>query len=85
MRAIFGVLSLLLVLAIVGLLVKKQLASNQQALPGLTLPSSTSSGPQATSTKAVGTVQEQSQNLQQQYKQAIDAAMQQSRPEPDDK
>ena len=35
MRAIFGVLSLLLVLAVVGLVLKKQLASNQQALPAL--------------------------------------------------
>ena len=85
MRAIFGVLSLLLVLAVVGLLVKKQLASNQQAIPGLTLPSSASSGAQAAFTKQAATVQDQSQNVQQQYKQAIDAAMQQPRPEPDEK
>ena len=85
MRAIFGVLSLLLVLAVVGLLVKKQLASNQQAIPGLTLPSSPSSGAQAAFTKPAATVQEQSQNVQQQYRQAIDAAMQQPRSEPDEK
>ena len=77
MRAIFGVLSLLLVLAVVGLLVKKQLVSTQQALPALTLPSAPS--------KPAGTVQEQSQEIQQQYKQALDAAVQQARPVPDDK
>ena len=85
MRSIFGVLSLLLVLAVLGLLVKKQLASNQQAIPGLTLLAPVSSGAESTPTKPVGTVQEQSQQIQQQYKQAIDAAMQQARPVPDDK
>ena len=85
MRAIFGVLSLLLVLAVIGLVVKKQLASNQQAIPALTLPAPTSSGAESTSTKPEGTVQEQSQQIQQQYKQAIDAAMQQARPVPDEK
>lgn len=85
MRAIFGVLSLLLVLAVIGLVVKKQLASNQQAIPALTLPAPTSSGAESTPTKPEGTVQEQSQQVQQQYKQAIDAAMQQARPVPDEK
>jgi energy-converting hydrogenase Eha subunit F len=85
MRAIFSVLSLILVLAVVGLLVKKQLASNQQAIPSLMLPSSTASGAPGAYTKPAGTVHEQSQNVQQQYKQAINAAMQQPRPEPDEK
>ena len=83
MRAIFGVLSLLLVLAVVGLLVKKQLASAQQAIPALTLP--TPAGAEPTPTNPVATVQQQSQQIQQQYKQAIDAAMQQARPMPDEK
>ena len=85
MRAIFGVLSLLLVLAVVGLLVKKQLVSTQQAIPALALPAPTSSGAEPMPTQPVGTVQEQSQQIQQQYKQAIDAAMQQARPMPDEK
>lgn len=90
MRAIFGVLSLLLVLAVVGLLVKKQLASTQQAIPALTSPALASSAPtssdaDATSTKPMGTVRAQSQQIQQQYKQAMDAAMQQARPMPDEK
>ena len=90
MRAIFGVLSLLLVLAVVGLLVKKQRASSQQAIPALTLPAPTNSAPtpagaESAPTKPVGTVQQQSQQIQQQYKQAIDAAVEQARPMPDEK
>ena len=84
MRAIFGVLSLLLVLAVVGLLVKKQLTSTQQALPVLTLPAPVSSSADATPAQPAGTVQQQSQQIQQQYKQAIDAAVQ-ARPVPNDK
>jgi hypothetical protein len=85
MRAIFGVLSLLLVLAVVGLLVKKQLASTQQTIPALTLPAPAPAGAEPAPAKLVGTVQEQSQQIQQQYKQAIDSAMQQARPVPDEK
>ena len=85
MRAIFGVLSLLLVLALVGLLVKKQLASTQQAIPALTLPAPTTAGAEAAPTQPVGTVPAQSQQIQQQYKQAMDAAVQQARPMPDEK
>ena len=90
MRAVFGILSLLLVLAVVGLLVKKQLVSTQQAIPALTLPALASSAPTssdagATPPKPVATVREQSQQIQQQYKQAMDAAMQQVRPMPDEK
>lgn len=85
MRAIFGVLSLLLVLMVVGLLVKKQLAANQQAIPALALPAPASSGTESAPAKPVGTVHEQSQQIQQQYKQAVDAALQQARPVPDDK
>ena len=85
MRAIFGVLSLLLVLAVVGLLVKKQLVSTRQAIPALALPAPTPAGAEPMPTKPVGTVQAQSQQIQQQYKQAIDAAMQQARPMPDEK
>ena len=85
MRAIFSVLSLLLVLALVGLLVKKQLASTQQAIPALILPASTSAGADATSIPPVGLPQAQSQQFQQQYKQALDAAMQQARSVSDEK
>ncbi|MBC7609967.1 MAG: hypothetical protein H7228_10415 [Polaromonas sp.] len=82
MRAIFGVLSLLIVLAVVGVLVKKQLMSTQQAIPALAVPATSAESPAA---KLAATVQEQSQQIQQQYKQAVEGAMQQARPVPDEK
>lgn len=81
MRAIFGVLGLLVVLAMVGLLVKKQLVTTQQVVPGLQVPDAVSKA----SDKADSTVRQQSQQIQQQYKQALESAMQQVRPMPDDK
>ena len=70
MRAMFGVLGLLLVLAIVGLLAKKQLGTASPTLP---------------QTTPGATVQQQSQQVQQQVKESVEAAMQQARPVPDDK
>lgn len=79
MKAMFGLVSLLLALAIVGVLVKKQMrgVSGQNITPpaGVVVPSTT---PDATP-------QQQSQQMQQQFKQSLDAAMQQTRPMPDDK
>ena len=83
MRAIFGVLSLVVVLLVAVVLAKKQLTSTQQAVPILALPALT--GPDGAPIKQGTTPQEQSQQIQQQYKQAIDNAMQQARPMPDDK
>lgn len=74
MRAIFGTLGLLVVLAIVGLLVKKQLSSP----PVIAAPAGISVTPSAT-------VQQQSQQVQQQYQQAVEGAMRQPRPVPEDK
>ena len=71
MRSIAGVLSLLLVLAIVGVLAKKQLNATA-VTPAL----GTTSG---------ATPQQQSQQIQQQVKQSVEAAMQQARPMPDEK
>ena len=79
MRVIFGVLSLVLVLGIVGWLAKTQLASTRQAIPSLAVP-----GTEPGSASA-GTVREQSQQLQQQIKQSVEAAMQQARSLSDDK
>ena len=72
---IFGLLGLLLALVIVGLLVKKQFTT--LATPGLP------PVPGATATQG-STAKDQSRQMQQQYKQAIDAAMQQPRKMPDD-
>ena len=69
MRAVFGVLSLLIVVAVVGLLAKKQLAGVQAPVP--------SAGPPAAGVAApAGTPQQQVQQVQQ----AVQGAMQQPRP-----
>ncbi len=75
MRAIFGVLSLLIVLAIIGVLAKKQLG----AVTTVASPAGFASAP------ASATVQQQSQLLQHQVKQSVDNTMQQARPMPEDK
>ena len=68
MRGIFGILSLLVTLAIVGVVVKKQLATTPLAAPVL---------PGATIEAAPILAPNQSpQQTQQQFKQALDAAMQ---------
>ncbi len=81
MKGILGVLSLLIVLAVVGTLVKKQLtgiapisAAPQEAVQV----ADPASAPH-------GNVQQQSQQIQQQVRQSLDAAMQQARPVPEDK
>ena len=79
MRAIFGVLGLVVALGIVGWLAKTQLASTRQAVPSIALP-----GVEPVNAPAA-TVREQSQQIQQQVKQSLEAAMQQARPMPDDK
>jgi hypothetical protein len=77
MRAIFGIISLLLVLVIVGSLVKKQLSVQTAPLPNLPdVRASTPTSPNAT-------VRDQSQQIQQQVKQAVEAQMQ-ARPMPDE-
>ena len=77
MRAVFGVLGLVVALALVGWLARAQLASNRQAVPALSVPG-------AAPASAPATVREQSQQIQQQFKQSVEAAMQQARPVPDD-
>ena len=73
MRFFFGLIGLVVVLAIVGTLVKQQLASQKSVVPALQVPGAPA---------PTGNVREQSQQIQQQYKQALDAALQQPRPEP---
>ena len=80
MKALFGLVGLLLALVIVGVVVKKQLDTTSQRVPALTpaVPGGTASAPAAT-------VREQSQQVQQQYKQAMEGLMQQPRPLQDEK
>jgi type IV secretory pathway TrbF-like protein len=74
MRAV-GLIGLVLALAIVGLLVKKQMSSI--AAPALSSAPASGSAP-------TGDARAQSQQIQQQFKQSLDAAMQQRPPVPDD-
>jgi hypothetical protein len=82
-KGIFGLVGLLLSLAIVGVLVKKQLTSTQQIVPVSQVPA-TAGLPSSAGAPAT-TVREQSQQIQQQYKQAIEGALQQPRGIPDEK
>lgn len=78
MRAALGIVSLLLVLAIVGLLAKKQLAATRTAVPVL------QAAPGAAPVPVANTVRAQSQQVQQQVQQAVEGLVQQARPMPDD-
>lgn len=80
MRMVFGILGLVITLAIVGMLAKKQLG----AVNAIQVPSSgTAAGSNAGAPNGA-TVQQQAEQIQQRYKAAAEAAMQQSRPMPDD-
>jgi hypothetical protein len=83
MRVILGVFSLLVVVAVVGFLAKKQVKSvNEIQVPVLSAPADATTPP---ASMAPGNVQQQSQAIQQQFKAAAEAAVQQARPVPDDK
>ena len=74
MRAVFAVLSLLIVVVVVGLLAKKQLIGLSAAPASLQAPAAApGAGPQS-----------QSLQIQQQVRQTVEGAMQQARPMPDD-
>lgn len=76
MRAVFGVLSLLVVLAIVGVLVKKQLGTGAPAAPAAAA-GATDGAP----VRPAGTPQQQVQQVQQ----AVQGSLQQARPMPEEK
>jgi hypothetical protein len=80
MRSIVSFVGLLLVVAIIGLVAKKQLGS-VAVLP----PVANSAGAAMPVVTPGATVQQQSMQIQQQVKQSVDAAMQQARPVADDK
>ncbi|MDB5741820.1 MAG: hypothetical protein JWR68_135 [Polaromonas sp.] len=82
MRLIFGVMSLLIVMVVIGILAKKQLriqaavpvATQNPALAGQGISPVTSPGQP---------LHILSQQIQQQIKQSVEAAMQQAHPAPD--
>jgi multidrug efflux pump subunit AcrB len=78
MRAVFGVVSLLVVLVIIGFLAKTQLG-------GQVRPAATNSSGVSVPVVTPGTTpQQQSQQVQEQFKQSLEGALQQARPMPDD-
>lgn len=81
MRSVFSILGLLLVLAVVGVLAKKQLGGVAGAPPQVPV----GSGMQLPATTPGASPQQQSQQMQQQIKQSVEATLQQPRPMPDDK
>lgn len=83
MRAALGIVSLLLALAVVGLLAKKQLVSTRSAVPVLQLQPAAYVVP-GTGPASPATVRLQSQQVQQQVQQTVEGLMQQARPMPDD-
>ena len=81
MKAIFSILGLLIVVAITGILVKKQFG----VVPLSAIKPQTDAQISGPATTPGATPQEQSQQIQQHVKQSIEAAIQQARPMPDDK
>jgi len=77
-RTGFGLIGLLLALALVAVLVKKQMGATRVAVPPLV------QGLPAPAEGAASTVRAQSQQVQQQVKQQMDALMQQPRTLPED-
>lgn len=77
MRAILGLLGLLVALAVTSLLVRQQMKASQTALPGMQQSGTvSSSGAKTRTLPESGTTTQQSQQIQQQYKQALDIAVQ---------
>ncbi|MDD2923672.1 MAG: hypothetical protein PHW99_00740 [Rhodoferax sp.] len=84
MRGLFGLVGLLVALAVTGWLVRQQLQSLRTPVPVLQVPAPSQQGQAgAVTTPTSGTVGQQSQHLQQQFKQAVEGAMQ-ARPMPAD-
>lgn len=85
MRAIFGLLSLLLVLVMVGTLAKKQLSSLSSSAP-VAVQNPAAADPAITLPKTTpgATPQQQSLQIQQQIKQNLEKSLQQAHPVPED-
>jgi len=81
MRMVFGLVGLLVTLAIVAVLARQQMAATRTAVPS----QATATGLHAPAPGAsAASVRDQSQHMQQQIKQQMDGLMQQARPMPDD-
>lgn len=81
MRGWFGWVSLVLALGLVGVLVRKQMTlTSVPVLPVPAAQDAAMASPQPATNAA-----QQSQQIQQQYRQALEGALQQARPMPDEK
>jgi hypothetical protein len=80
MRAVFGLVGLVVALAVVGVVVKKQMSAVRTPVPTL---QDTAPAPAPTGASPA-TVRDQSQQIQQQVKQQVEGLMQQARPMPDE-
>jgi hypothetical protein len=76
MRIIFGILSLLIVAAVRGTLVKKQLTGG----PAISVSPQNGSDVTVPTPLPGATAQQQSQQIQQQIRQSLETSMQQARP-----
>lgn len=85
MRAVFGVLSLVVALAVVGVVVKKSWQSSQESLARQTpsLPAGHNQGSEAKALQEQGRQSRQSDQIQQQYRQQLESALNAPRPAPD--
>jgi hypothetical protein len=81
MRGWFGWVSLVLALGLVGVLVRKLMTLT--SVPGLPVPAAQDAATAAP--QPAGDAARQSQQIQQQYRQALEGALQQARPMPDEK
>lgn len=82
MKGLLGLAGLLFALLVVGLLVKKQLAAMQTAVPAPT--SAAQPGPSGPDAASTDKPHVQGGRIEQQYKQALDAAMRKARPATDE-
>jgi hypothetical protein len=83
MRAVLGVLSLLIALLVVGVLVKKQLATVSAAPVNLQAQLPVDAAVALPQVSPGATPQQQSQQIQQQIRQTLESTLQQARPLPD--
>ncbi|MBV5297231.1 MAG: hypothetical protein JZU64_03600 [Rhodoferax sp.] len=79
MRGLLTFIGLLVALGVTAILMRKQMTSVQMPVPVLQAPTGT---PATAVTPVPGNATQQSQQIQQQYKQALEAATQ-ARPMPD--
>jgi hypothetical protein len=84
MRAIFSVVSLMIVLAVVGVLAKKQLTAPPPVPASLEQPGQLDAMRTPPVAAAGTSPQAASQQMQQQIRQSIEDSMRQARPMPDD-